>query len=759
MLKNGLLRYTVYRNMFLSFVLLTAIVIALVTAVLYALFSWSTAREVGKISESMLKQSSVVSNVIKNQVYNFGGLMLNDKTIVASLFDRENDRIKQYHASRVLRNMQTTYPFIESIGIYNGLTETYLDTKGATLEQEKFLLTQISSKNKSYFQLFPRRMLNPGSSRENNVLTFVLLPSYYALLPAQGAMVINMDTDYIQKLVGGYQNDAADSLFVMNSKGVILTHSDSSRFMDNMSSTPYIERILQEPGESGYFMDEIDGRKNVITYVKSADLDWVFVSHSEYRNLLFNMSALRWSSLGLALAIFVASLLLSARLTHYAYNPIRGVLEKISGMQRHKQNARRINEFELLNASYSEMTEKLSSLESVAARRQETEVLEVLKSGGSGTFERFKQSCPGTTYTTIALLVDGLDEFRTHVDAPTRAFAHEAILRTTAELFGCYRVRAAVIEEGTIALIIPTPEGGEEPRDTIPLDALLRELQHGLRHTLNLSVTVCIGATAHSHEEVRQSFEQAQSGVRRRFFEGKGHIFDCARASDTGEHELMYPSKQEKSVIDAIRLRQRSRINREIELWAEEISTGDYHEALFCMNQFVSSLYKQLRVSRSENQEINNLFLNFTRRMSSFETLHEFKEALKDLAGKLSSDTESDGDERHAEIVDYIQTYVGTHYARPDLSLELVAGEVKLSRSYVGKLFKAHCESSFNDYLNAVRLEKAKELLLQTDEPVQSISEQVGIFNTTYFYTLFKKYNHQSPAQYRSQMQLERIKA
>lgn len=60
MIRQRLIRYSVYRNMLLSFVLLTAGIIALVTVVLFALFSWSTAREVGNISESMLKQNSAV---------------------------------------------------------------------------------------------------------------------------------------------------------------------------------------------------------------------------------------------------------------------------------------------------------------------------------------------------------------------------------------------------------------------------------------------------------------------------------------------------------------------------------------------------------------------------------------------------------------------------------------------------------------------------------------------------------------------------
>lgn len=760
MFRQRLLRYTVYRNMFLSFVLLTAVIIALVTVVLYALFSWSTAKEVGKISESMLKQNGVVASVIKSQVYNFGNLLLNDKTVVAALFDREGDLLKQYHASRVLQTMQTTYPFIETIGIYNGLTDTYLDTKGVTLEQEGPLLQQINDKNRSYFHLFPRKLINPADGKYDNVLTFVLLPSYYSLLPAQGAMVINIDSDYIQMLIGGYKNDVSDSLFVMNSQGTVLTHSDQSLFLENKSSEPYVQEILNSPDSSGYFTGQIDGRKHMITYVKSAELDWVFVSQSEYNNLLFNMNVLRQASLGLALAIFVISLLLSMWLTNNAYNPIRVLLEKISSLPRQKQNPRRINEFDLLNATYSEMSEKLSSMETVMSQTQEAEVLGLLKSGEAGVFERFAQSCPGPYYTVIVLLIDGLDEFRAKVDTQTRAFAREAILRTAATLFGTGGARAAGVEEGMIALILPgSAESGYQA--SAQLHGMLQELQETLYHSLHLSVTAGIGTTENSHEGVRRSFEHAQTCVQQRFFSGKGRIFDCDPALKVPleDHELAYPDKREKMIIDAIRLQQRSRINREIDLWIKEIHTGDYHEALFYMNQFVGSLYKHLHVSQTRNQEITNVFLGFTRRMTSFETLQEFKEELKELACKLSSDMEEAGNERHTEVVEFIKQYVGKHYARSDLSLELVAGEVRLSRSYVGKLFKAHCELSFNDYLNVVRLEKAKELLLNTDAPVQVISEQVGIFNTTYFYTLFKKNFQQSPAQFRSRMLLEERKA
>ncbi|MFD1908933.1 helix-turn-helix domain-containing protein [Paenibacillus rhizoplanae] len=62
-----------------------------------------------------------------------------------------------------------------------------------------------------------------------------------------------------------------------------------------------------------------------------------------------------------------------------------------------------------------------------------------------------------------------------------------------------------------------------------------------------------------------------------------------------------------------------------------------------------------------------------------------------------------------------------------------------LSPSYLGKLFKGATRQSFSEYLNNTRLEKAKDLLASTSETAARISEAVGIYNITYFSTLFKK--------------------
>ena len=58
---------------------------------------------------------------------------------------------------------------------------------------------------------------------------------------------------------------------------------------------------------------------------------------------------------------------------------------------------------------------------------------------------------------------------------------------------------------------------------------------------------------------------------------------------------------------------------------------------------------------------------------------------------------------------------------------------------------------SFKDYLNAYRIEKAAELLKQSDEKIYKIAEKDGYSNTDYFISKFGQLKEKTPLQYRKQ--------
>lgn len=95
-----------------------------------------------------------------------------------------------------------------------------------------------------------------------------------------------------------------------------------------------------------------------------------------------------------------------------------------------------------------------------------------------------------------------------------------------------------------------------------------------------------------------------------------------------------------------------------------------------------------------------------------------------------------------------IDKYIAKHYAEK-IMLKDLADVVHMNTCYLSMYFKRHIGVSVVDYINSFRIEKAKELLLTTNESVLSISELVGFSDSKYFAKVFRKLTHISPSDFR----------
>lgn len=102
---------------------------------------------------------------------------------------------------------------------------------------------------------------------------------------------------------------------------------------------------------------------------------------------------------------------------------------------------------------------------------------------------------------------------------------------------------------------------------------------------------------------------------------------------------------------------------------------------------------------------------------------------------------------RIRNILDYIQ-----YNFQNDISLETIADTFWIHKVYLAKIFKQETGKSVNEYIRNLRIEKAKELLLQEHIKINEIVTATGFNNPQSFYTLFKKYVGMKPGEYREQM-------
>lgn len=98
--------------------------------------------------------------------------------------------------------------------------------------------------------------------------------------------------------------------------------------------------------------------------------------------------------------------------------------------------------------------------------------------------------------------------------------------------------------------------------------------------------------------------------------------------------------------------------------------------------------------------------------------------------------------------MDKILYYIKNNYNK-ELRLEFLAELFNYNSAYLGKSFKNYTGESFNVYIDKLRIERAKELLLNKDMRVYQISKEVGYKHIDYFHSKFKKYVGLSPLEYR----------
>jgi len=114
------------------------------------------------------------------------------------------------------------------------------------------------------------------------------------------------------------------------------------------------------------------------------------------------------------------------------------------------------------------------------------------------------------------------------------------------------------------------------------------------------------------------------------------------------------------------------------------------------------------------------------------------------------------GKEKHqidsgsADKVQFVAKYISENYSE-DISLASASAMAHMERTYFCKRFKAVTGVGFQDYLLQIRLNAAKQLLLDTQLSVSEIALRCGFSTSNYFGDAFRRYHGVSPTEYRNQ--------
>ncbi len=92
--------------------------------------------------------------------------------------------------------------------------------------------------------------------------------------------------------------------------------------------------------------------------------------------------------------------------------------------------------------------------------------------------------------------------------------------------------------------------------------------------------------------------------------------------------------------------------------------------------------------------------------------------------------------------------YISEHYAEK-IYIDNLAEIILVSADYFTKMFKDSIGKTPVDYINGLRINRAMQLLIETDKSMTDISDDIGFCNANYFNKIFKQYMELTPLAYR----------
>lgn len=272
-----------------------------------------------------------------------------------------------------------------------------------------------------------------------------------------------------------------------------------------------------------------------------------------------------------------------------------------------------------------------------------------------------------------------------------------------------------------------------------------------LENVLDLTASCGIGSIVSSLADLPGAYNEAKKASALRIYDGKGSVHtvkDIFEGKNTGCYDYM----KEQILRENIENGDFSESKKIIMLIADQIldehnllPSKVKHEFNEILNTF-SNIVRQYEGNLSEiscewGEEPYTALDNCISIREMKEWFGIFVDSFALYMGKIKS-------KRFSQEIRRAIDYINTNYFR-DIKLGEIGKCVHLSEAYLSVLFKKETGEYFTDYVNCVRIEKAKSLLKTKDVNVTDIGEMVGYASLSYFSRMFKNIVGMSPAQYR----------
>ena len=282
---------------------------------------------------------------------------------------------------------------------------------------------------------------------------------------------------------------------------------------------------------------------------------------------------------------------------------------------------------------------------------------------------------------------------------------------------------------------------------------LAQAARYDVERSTGVKLLVAIGEDVGSLGEVPRSLSNAREIMERlKQSKAKNDARHIMGAQDVRpEAELTLPDMDAAPLVEQLRYATAADVDGILTRYAAGLGDSAAQSVMMANYFFVEIMLAASRIVRDSQGVPQEVIPEAFRAQNSMLTVEEVLPLCRDMLEKAVAFRENQGSARYGSVIRKARAFIDEHFSDSNVTLHDVASHVALSNNHFCTVFSQEMGVTFTEYLTAVRIARAKELLTSGGMRTSDVAYAVGYNDPHYFSYLFKKNTGLSPRDYRKE--------
>ncbi|MFC4304079.1 helix-turn-helix domain-containing protein [Cohnella boryungensis] len=690
-------------------------------------------------------------------------LQLSNDPMVQS-FQRVSDPFNSKNAYKVIETQKNLYTYSAS---NNFVLDYYLVFKNSelalssnsTYELQSFYRHVLSYSDMDYetwksdlFGTYRNRELMAAGmtnylEKPQKMLTYVQSLGYPKRI--QGALVVLVNNRNLESLLGGIDVSDGGWAYILDDKGRVVSSLSGDGGVPNFDIGAF-------PDKSGIIEASKTTNDMMVTYTTSSYNGWSYVVAQPPHVVLGKMASIKHTTTAILLVFLVIGIVLAYLFATRNGRPLFKIISTLTERINGGESRRPKDMYGFIQNSLHQLIDNNDALQNAIDRQApilwESFMGRLLK----GDFLATNEINALLKHQGVEINGAGYAVGILHFHSGGHGFNEDVLQKLDIERVLINESLRATLEdprfahniaEDKIALLF-MDYSGDSLLFRQMIERNLEMIKANIQSRFPIKLHFSIGGFRSSLLEVTGSYEEARQSLSAIDYEEAGQVVWFSDLTN-GDDGFYFPGEAESRLINYTKAGETEEVRKLLHsLFLENFQNRSLPLAMqqLFFFEIVSCLVKvQDQLMLRGRDDIKQLIHQLSATDHPKQAYGSAMEMFLSICGEIDRRKKS----RNVKLIDDIVAYLQEHYGQASMSLDSVADHMHISKGYMSQFFKEQMGVNISEYLENLRMDKAKRLLALTSKPIGEIAEQVGYHSASTFCRAFKRGSGVSATSYR----------